>query len=263
MVMRLKTFVVLFAALLCAGPLFASESGRYAYRAQQQLADGRFAAAYDSYGFALLASRKESDLLSEARILLSMAQIRINSLDLNLADSLLAVIRPAVLDGMTRVAVAEAQMELANAKEEPQKVLQIAASVAKDDFKKASDGLQAAFYAEQAYALAKTNKLDSADKVVDKVRKALSKSDGRYVLAKAKVAEIAKKWSEADSLYAEAEALSIKENRIFRTANILYFRSRVFDKLGKNADAEDARVRSAQAFELMGLPNLKARSEGK
>lgn len=249
------------AALLLSCSAFASESGRIAYRAQKLLNGGRFAAAYDAYSMALLASRKESDLLSEARVLLSMAQIRINSLDLVLADSLLSVIREPSLDAVTRVAVTEARMELANASEDPGKVLKLAASVAKEDFKEASDGLQAAFYAEQSYALAALGNLDSAYKSVDRVRKALSKSDGRYILAKARVEEIAKNWNVADSLYAEAEKISITENRIFRTANILYYRSRVWDKLNRKQEAEDARVRSAQAFELMGLPKLKQRSE--
>lgn len=255
-----RIFAILFA-LLAATPLFASESGRYAYRAQQQLADGRFAAAYMSYESALLASRKECDLLSEARVLLSMAQIRINSLDLVLADSLISVIRPQVLDGVTRVAVSEARMELENAKGDPRKVIEIAGKVSKDDFKQASDAMKAAFYAEKAYAFAQVGKADSAAESLDMVRKELSKKDGRYLLAMARVAEIQKKWSEADSLYAEAEKASIQDNRIYRTASILYYRSRVFENLGRSADAEDARKRSSQAFELMGLPNLKARSE--
>lgn len=256
-----KRGLLVFLLLALASSVFASESGRYAYRAQQQLSDGRFAAAYMSYESALLASRKECDLLSEARVLLSMAQIRINSLDLVLADSLIAVIRPHVLDEVTKVAVAEARMELENAKEDPRKVLEIAGGVSKDDFKKASDAMKAAFYAEKAYAFAKLGNADSANAHVDLVRKELSKKDGRYLLTAGRVMEILKKWNDADAAYAEAEKVSIQENRIYRTANILYYRSRVFEKLGRSAEASDARTRSAQAFDLMGLPNLKARSE--
>ena len=84
--------------LVFSGMSFASESSTLAFRAQKSIANGKFAKGYGQLERALLASRKEADLASEGRVLLSMARVRIMSLDLNFADSLLKVVRPEALD---------------------------------------------------------------------------------------------------------------------------------------------------------------------
>ena len=98
---RLKQILV--AALAASAVASASDSGVLSYRAQRSFDNGKYAKGYGQLERALLASRKEADLLSEGRVLIAMAQIRTMSLDLNLADSLLSVVRDSVLDGSTQV----------------------------------------------------------------------------------------------------------------------------------------------------------------
>src|SRR5690606_39621657 len=50
--------------------VWSSESGILAYRAKQSLTAGRFAKSYSQLEKALLATRKESDLLAEGRVLM-------------------------------------------------------------------------------------------------------------------------------------------------------------------------------------------------
>ena len=104
--------------LLCmSAAASASESGVLAGRAQRSINAGKFAKAYNQLERALLASRKEADLLSEGRVLLAMAQIRTQSLDLDFADSLISVVRPEVLDITTAANFTRAKVALANARE--------------------------------------------------------------------------------------------------------------------------------------------------
>ena len=256
--MVMRTFF-LCTLLVISG--FASESGRLAYKASKYLNEGKFALAYSSYEASLLASRKESNLLAEARILLSMAQIRIYSLDLDFADSLLVQVRTDVLDSNTKLALLQARVSLENTRENFSKALELSASASEELLKKAPETLLASFYSEKAYALAAEGMLDQAEQALEMVRKQLSKKDGRYILAKAKVADISKS-ANADSLYVEAEKISIEENRIYRTASILYSRALLAERLGKSDMAKDFRKRSAHAFELMGLPKPQKRSLG-
>ena len=63
---KFKSAVV---ALLAASAIAsASDSGVYSFRAQRSLDNGKFAKGYNQLERALLASRKESDLLSESRV---------------------------------------------------------------------------------------------------------------------------------------------------------------------------------------------------
>jgi len=86
MVKNIFVFLLLFLSVASS-----SESGVLSFRAKQSLAAGRYAKAYTQLEKALLATRKESDLLAEGRVLIAMAQIRTQSLDFVLADSLLSV----------------------------------------------------------------------------------------------------------------------------------------------------------------------------
>lgn len=257
MVKRLSLMLVLALCVLAG----ASESGRLSARAQAVLAAGRFSSAYSQYEVALLASRKESDLLSENRILISMAQIRIASLDLELADSLLAIVRVRALDESSKFALLQAKMSLKNAAEKPREVLDLAKSLDEKELNKLPKSLSAAIYSELALAFAATGDTANSNKNLDLVRKKLSKKDGRYIYSQARAAHLAKDWTAADSLYQVAEKLSIAENKIYRTATILYYRAGVAAHFGRNDDAADFKLRSANAFELMGLPKLKERSE--
>ena len=90
MVMRRCIFCVL---ILCAFLFADSESGDLAYRADKSVQAGKFAKAYGLYERALLSSRKESDISAEGRILVSMATLRIQSLDLQFAEDLLKQVR--------------------------------------------------------------------------------------------------------------------------------------------------------------------------
>lgn len=255
-----KRLWLLLLLALVAAPL-ASESGRLAARAQAVLAAGRFSAAYSQYEVALLASRKESDLLSENRILLSMAQIRIASLDLALADSLLGIVREDVLDEGSKFALLQARMSLKNAGSNPGEVLALAKNLEEKQLNQLPKPLSAAIYAEVAMAAAATGDTATANRNLELVRKKLSKKDGRYIYSAARAAHLAKDWTKADSLYQVAEKLSIAENKIYRTATILYYRSEVAAHFGRGDEASDLKLRSANAFELMGLPKLKERSE--
>ena len=112
---KLKTAII---ALLAAGSIAsASDSGVYSFRAQRSLDNGKFAKGYNQLERALLASRKEADLLSEGRVLVAMAQIRTMSLDLNFADSLLSVVRKEVLDQSTLLQYTKVKISLLNAQE--------------------------------------------------------------------------------------------------------------------------------------------------
>ena len=245
--------------LLFVSSLFASESGRYAYRAQKLLSSGKFAEAYKYYEAALLASRKEADLLAESRVLLSMTEIRILSLDFPLADSLLSTIRFSVLDNASRLVFYKTKMELENAKKEYNHAFAISQKATKKELKSAPDVILAAFYAEKAYALAALNK-DSVSYFLDEIEDELSDDDGRYLFAKAKISFLKKEWQASDSLFILAEKKSITENKIYRTATILYYRALIAKELNQQENFIDFKTRSANAFELMGLPHPKTRS---
>ena len=74
MVKRLKS--ILAAALVASSFASASDSGILSYRAQRSFDSGKFAKGYGQLERALLASRKEADLVSEGRVLIAMVQIR-------------------------------------------------------------------------------------------------------------------------------------------------------------------------------------------
>jgi len=77
----------------------------------------------------------------------------------------------------------------------------------------------------------------------------------------ARAAHLEGRFSEADSLYAEAAIKAIEENSNYISATILFYRAQIALKQKRNSEAEDFIKRSAQAFELMGLPNNQKRSE--
>jgi len=230
----------------------ASESGILSYRAQKSLDAGKFAKSYGQLERALLASRKESDLRSEARVLMAMAQIRTMSLDFALADSLLAQVREDVLDRSSKLSLIQKKMALANAQEKFDEALSLCNSADPDVVKKIDKPLQAAYYSECAIAQAASRRSDDADESLKMVGKRADKDGGFYIYTEARMADLAGK-GEADSLYKEAERKSIQKNIPYMTATILYHRSQL--KSTPANEAEDLKLRCKNAFELMGLPN--------
>ena len=247
---KLKSAIV---ALLAAGSIAtASDSGVYSFRAQRSFDSGKFAKGYNQLERALLASRKEADLLSEGRVLIAMAQIRTMSLDLDFADSLLSVVHEDVLDKNTKTQYTKGKIALMNAREKYSDAAKICGSFDKEDLKKVDDATQAAFYGECAIAEAASRNNDRAQESLKMVGKRTDKKSGYYTFISARMADLAGS-SDADFLYRSAEEKSIKANKPYNTASILYYRSLL--KTTPKKEAAELKARCKNAFELMGLPN--------
>ena len=251
---RLKQILV---TMLAAGTVAsASESGILSYRAQRSFDNGKFAKGYGQLERALLASRKESDLLSEGRVLIAMAQIRTMSLDLEFADSLLSVVRENALDQSTQVQYAKVKLALLNARENYKDAARTCSGLDEKTLKKADENTQAAFYGECAIAYAGSRDTDRAQESLKMAGKRSDKKGGFYAFTAARMADISGS-SEADSLYRVAEEKAIKANKPYNTATILYYRSQL--KSTPKKEADDLKIRCKNAFELMGLPNNSKR----
>lgn len=252
MVKRLSILALLAISAIAS----ASESGTLSTRAQRSIAAGKFAKAYGQLERALLASRKESDLLSEGRVLIAMSQIRTMSLDLNLADSMLAMVRPEILDKSTSTGLVNAKVSLANTRENYSEGAKLCGAANQDSVKKSDESTRAAFYSECAVSYAGARRTSDADEALKMVGKIAGKKGGFYAYTAAQVADLQGD-SSADSLYREAEAKSIEAGKPYVTATILYKRSQL--KSTKADEADDLKLRCKNAFELMGLPNNSKR----
>ena len=248
--MRSFAFAVA-AALLAVSLAQATDSGVLSYRAKRSFDGGKFAKGYGQLERALLASRKEADLLSEGRILLAMAQIRTMSLDYALADSLVSVVRDEALDKNTRVLKAKVQMAIANDRKDFKEAARVCSSISGNTLDKADESTQAAFYAECAIAQAGVK--EDFQESLKMAGKRSDKDGGFYAFTAARVAELNGNISEADSLYKFAEKKAIEANKPYNTATILYIRSQL--KSTPRKESEDLLQRCKNAFELMGLPN--------
>lgn len=243
----------LLTAMLAASTIAsASESGILSYRAQRSFDSGKFAKGYGQLERALLASRKEADLLSEGRVLIAMAQIRTMSLDLNFADSLLSIVRSDVLDQNTSIQLAKAKVALLNARQKFKEAASICNSFDEKSLKKADENTQAAFYGECAITLAANGDNTRAQESLKMAGKRSDKKGGFYAYTAARMADLSGDRS-ADSLYRFAESKAIQANKPYNTATILYYRSQL--KSTPKKEAEDLKLRCKNAFELMGLPN--------
>ena len=249
MVMRKFGIAVLLSLATIAS---ASDSGILSYRAQRSLDAGKFAKSYGQLERALLASRKESNLRAEARVLMAMAQIRTMSLDFALADSPIAQVRENVLDRNTTLKFLQGKAALANAQEKYDEAIKVCNAADMDKVKKCDKPLQAAFFSECAIAQAASRRSDDAEESLKMVGKRADKDGGFYIYTAARIADLTGK-GEADSLYKEAERKSIQGNIPYMTATILYHRSQL--KSTPADEAEDLKLRCKNAFELMGLPN--------
>jgi hypothetical protein len=253
---KLRTAI---AALLAASAIAgASESGILSARAQRSFDSGKFAKGYGQLERALLASRKEADLLSEGRVLIAMAQIRTMSLDLDLADSLLAIVRENELDDNTKVQLAKTKMALLNAREKFKEASSICNGTEEKVIKEADDNTQAAFFGECAIAKAATHDETGAQESLKMAGKRSDKKGGFYAFTAARMADLTGD-SEADSLYKVALEKAIKANKPYNAATVLYYRSML--KTTPKKEAEDLKLRCKNAFELMGLPNNSKRCE--
>ena len=238
--------------LVFSGMSFASESSTLAFRAQKSIANGKFAKGYGQLERALLASRKEADLRSEARVLIAMAQIRTMSLDLDFADSLLSVVRENVLDKNTRIQLAKTKVALLSARNKYSAAVKVCDSFDDKSLKSADENVQAAFYGGCAIAYAANRDMKRANESLKMAGKRSDKKSGFYAFTAARMADLSGN-GDADSLYRVAEEKAIKANKPYNTATILYYRSQL--KTTPKKEAEDLKLRCKNAFELMGLPN--------
>ena len=246
-----RVFAMLLVCTL-SGMCLASESSVLAFRAQKSIANGKFAKGYGQLERALLASRKEADLGAEGRILTSMAKVRIMSLDLNFADSLLAVVRQDALDENTKLMFKVNKISLANVREKYGEGEKICRSISNKDIDDCNEPLKAAFYSGCAIAYAGNKREDDARAALKMTAKNSDDDEGFYAYTAANISRLLGN-SDADSLYRFAEAKSIKSNFAYMTATILWERSLL--KGVSKKDKDDLRLRCKNAFELMGLPN--------
>lgn len=251
-----KFCITALALLSFAVSASASESGILSARAQRSFSNGKIAKGYGQLERALLASRKESDLRSEARVLLSMAQIRTMSLDFVLADSMISLIKPEILDKTTGLMFLQGKAALANAQGKSDEAVKFCGQADPDSVKKTEDALQAGFYSECAIAKAAAHRSSDAEEDLKMVGKRAGKKSGYYAWTAARIADLTGK-GEADSLYQVAEQKSIQGNVPYMTATILYHRSQLKSTSAK--DADELKLRCKNAFELMGLPNNSKR----
>ena len=183
---RLKQILV---AILAAGTVAsASESSILSYRAQRSFDSGKFAKGYGQLERALLASRKEADLRSEARVLIAMAQIRTMSLDLDFADSLLSVVRENVLDKNTRIQLAKTKVALLSARNKYSAAVKVCDSFDDKSLKSADENVQAAFYGGCAIAYAANRDMKRANESLKMAGKRSDKKSGFYAFTAARMA---------------------------------------------------------------------------
>ena len=251
---KLKSILV---AILAASALAtASDSGVYSYRAQRSFDNGKFARGYNQLERALLASRKEADLLAEGRVLIAMAQIRTMSLDLNFADSLLSIIHEEILDNNTKTQFYKTKIALLNTRGKYRDAANICYRISSKTLKDADDNMLAAFHGECAVAHAGNRDTSRAKESLKMVGKCIDKKSGFYTFTAARLADFSGK-PEADSLYRTAEAKAIQANKPYNTATALYYRSLL--KTTPKKEAAELKARCKNAFELMGLPNNSKR----
>jgi DNA-binding transcriptional regulator/RsmH inhibitor MraZ len=132
----------------------ASESESMACRATNLLRSGKFVKSYSQFEQALLASRKESDLQAEGRILIAMAQIRTQSLEFEFAGQLLSQVRKAALDSNGRVALLLAQISLLNAQNKYEEAVRLWTTEARAKYRNVPDLLLGSLYGEVAITYA-------------------------------------------------------------------------------------------------------------
>ncbi len=251
----MRRVVLVLLLSVCA---FAAESKDLAFRAEKAFKAGKFSKANALYERALLSSRKESDLESEGRILIAMANLRTRSLDLEFAGRLLSSVRKTALDTVSLSAYYLAWMELFLEKRKYDKVIEIKYSMNEKFLKRIPDGILGNILCVSAVAFAGKGDAELSERYLDDGEKAFGgDAPGTVAFAAARSAGLLQK-PEADSLYEAALKHSIRAGRPFMSATILYYRA--LDESRSRA-ARDYLDRSANAFELMGLLRNRDRAD--
>jgi hypothetical protein len=212
-----------------------SASGDYAFQAKKYLLQGRYSAAYDQYEIALNEARKEADLVSEGRILTSMATLATHAMEYEDAKKLLNLVRVNALDEKSKENFYKAYMEFYNLQGEYERAFEIAN---KHSFKKAS----AVFSGEAAIAAAGSKNSSKADSYLKLINK--SDSPGQLAFYKAKVADLI--GENSIKLYENALQISIEKKQYFISAVILL-------RLAEITKDKDYAARSASVFSELGL----------
>jgi len=214
--------------------IFAA-SGDYAFQAKKYFSQGNYSSAYIQYEKALTEARKEADLISEGRILTSMATLATHAMEYEDAKKFLDLVQTNALDEKSKENFYKTYMEFYNSQGEYKQAFEIAS---KYSFKKASAG----FFGEAATAAAGSKKADEADSYL----KQISKRDapGQLAFYKAKVADLI--GENSTKLYENALQLSVEKKQYFTSAIILL-------RLAEITGNKDYAARSASVFSELGL----------
>ncbi|MDR2554105.1 MAG: hypothetical protein LBC64_01640 [Fibromonadaceae bacterium] len=210
-------------------------SGDYAYQAKKYFSQGRYGLAYAQYEFALTEARKEADLISEGRILISMAILATHAMEYEEAKKLLELVRIDALDEKSKENFYKAYMEFYNSQGEYKQAFEFAN---RNSFKKASAG----FWGEAATAAAGNKRADEASSYLKQISK--RDSPGQLAFYKAKVADLS--GENSTKLYEEALRISVEKKQYFTSAMILL-------RLAEITGNKDYATRSASVFSELGL----------
>jgi tetratricopeptide (TPR) repeat protein len=236
--------------LVLAGALTANifaASGDYAYLAKRFLSQGRYGSAYDQYTRALGEARKEANLVSEGRILISMATLTTHAMEYEEAKKLFDLVHINVLDEKSKENYYKAYMEFYNLQGKYKEAFEIAN---KHSFKNASS----AFLGEAAIAAAGSKNSGEADAYLKKINK--KDSPGQFAFYKARVADL--NGEQSKELYENALLLSTEKKQYYVSGIILL---RLTEITGNKGYA----IRSSQVFSELGLakPFQKAEEAAK
>ncbi len=253
-----KRILFVMLCFLC-GLAAASESGRFSHRAAKLFSEGKLAKSYALYEKALLSSRRESNLRAENRVLISMAQIRLQSLDFAFADSLLTLVRPSEFQAPDSVAFLQIRLFSLNEQGRFTEAVHLGEPAVQKKMKDVSDALRAAVWSELTIAYAALGREEDAERALKQVKK--FGQDGLFYFTRARKSHLLGK-PDADHEYAEALETAIQENVPYQSAGILYYRG-LLAETHSPEKANDFFLRSANAFELLGLPNNARRSREK
>jgi len=241
-----KICYIIFCISMLAIGTFAG-SGDYAFLAKKYFLQGRYGAAYGQYESALREARKEADLMSEGRILTSMATLATHAMQYEDAKKLFDLVRVDALDEKGKEHFYKACMEFYNLQNQYKQAFEIAS---KHSFKKAS----AAFLGEAAVAAVGNKNRDEANAYLKKINK--SNSPGQFAFYKARVADL--NGENSKELYENALLFSSEKNQYFVSGIILL-------RLAEITGNKDYAVRSASVFSELGLakPFQKAEEAAK
>jgi hypothetical protein len=229
-----KTLLTLLIVGIGVQTIFAS-SGDYAFQAKKYFSQGRYGLAYAQYEFALNEARKEADLVSEGRILTSMATLATHAMEYEEAKKFLDLVHINALDEKSKESFYKAYMEFHNLQGEYKQAFEIAS---KHSFKKTS----AAFSGEAAIAAAGSKKSDEANSYLKQISK--SESPGQLAFYRAKVADLT--GENSTKLYEDALQISIEKKQYFTSAMLLL-------RLAEITSDKDYAARSASVFNELGL----------